>query len=159
MIGRLLAPDITAQEYRAILQAYLSFYQDAEAIRKRYALMPALSFAPDLARIHSDLGVKQALPPPALPISSSLQTLGMLYVLHGSRFGAVAIYRNLRVAMPHQAHAFFCQRPNKSIWHALLERMEEQQGRSAEISEIAEGSAITFDTFDKWLLLAISSQS
>jgi len=154
VVGRLIAPDISLDEYRAIMQAYMSFYQGAEVVRTRYALMPALSFEQDLECLNKDLGHAGIMAPSIIPVSSSLQSLGMLYVLHGSRFGAIAIYRNLKMALARHEHSFFRQRPDKFTWQSLLARLEEQQGQSADVSEITAGSKKTFGAFDKRLLVA-----
>lgn len=151
VLGRLISPDIGADEYREILLTYLSFYQAAENARMSFAVLPLLSFGQELDALRQDLDCNDAVQTQVLPITSPLEALGMLYVLHGSRFGATVILRHLKRAIPRNMHAYFGLTVDKAHWQTLLAEMEEHQGQHSEILEIALGAKKTFFALDQWM--------
>ena len=151
VLGRLIAPDIRADEYRAILLAYLSFFQGVETARRSFVPLPALSFSSECAALRLDVDKDGALPTVVLPITSPLEALGMIYVMQGSRIGATVIARNLRKALPSHTHMYFGLKFHKANWQVLLGELEKSQYQQAEVSEIANGATKTFFAFDQWM--------
>ncbi|MEM9428953.1 MAG: biliverdin-producing heme oxygenase [Pseudomonadota bacterium] len=127
-IVRLMAPDLSEGEYRAVLSSYQSFYGAVEAARRRTGHFADLSLSDALAAMEADLSGQK--PAPMAPIDhlrapSKPSLLGALYVLHGAAFGAGLIGAHIRGTLPHMRCAYFSRRPSAPLWRRLVAAVED----------------------------------
>ncbi len=148
VLSRLMAADLGRKEYATILSRHLAFFEAAEQISIRLNMPHAFSFQPELRLLRDDLR-DHGWPGPyaGLTLQTPCQALGMLYVLHGSRFGAQVIHRNLRKALPMHRHNFFGDVIASDRWRLLLSELETKGAQSRRYSEILHGAETTFSAF------------
>lgn len=147
VLRKLMAPCLSRDDYKGILEKHLAFYTAAERTRERFCVMPQCSFAPDLARLKNDIETIQTPPLVDLQITNEEQTLGVLYVLHGSRFGAKQIARALRTSLPQCPHLFFARPMCTETWKNLIAQIEDVGHDAKQRCDIMKGAQTAFTRF------------
>ncbi|MEM1268025.1 MAG: biliverdin-producing heme oxygenase [Pseudomonadota bacterium] len=146
-IARLMAPDLSEGEYRAVLSAYQAFYGAVEAARRRSGHFPDLSLRDALTAMEADLSGQTAAPISPiehLQAPSKPTVLGALYVLHGAAFGAGLIGAHIRATLPHMPCAYFSRRPSAPLWRHLVAAVEES---GAGLDAVTDSARRTFLRF------------
>lgn len=146
LLSRLTPPCLSRGEYEAILAAFLATHAAAEARRAALGLYPELSLAPASAALAADLGTGAATM--GLPlfdwVDGAEQALGMLYVLHGARFGAGVIARGLRAERPGFPSRYFGGEGQPPVWPALLAALGRMPPREATSAALLHAANATF---------------
>lgn len=158
LMARLLAPDLRADEYRAVLLRMWGFYEPLEA---RFVSPVPHAFTPRTPRLEADLGVvgvPDALPPRCthLPdVSTEARAWGCLYVLEGATLGGRVLLKHLSRSLgvtPDQGGSFFAGAgPAGASWKAFLTGLAAFEARTAEAQPTVEAAVDTFDTLYQWL--------
>lgn len=154
VLSRLEDANLTAAEYRQILDRYLSFYMAAESRRVALNAFPGQSLMSDICLLSADTGQIPEDLPRLQTIEDKWSCLGMLYVLHGARFGARIMVTKLRNKLPHLPHHFIGQDSNPNQWRLLVLQMERAAEAPARIDAMAHSAAETFSAFGDWALSA-----
>jgi heme oxygenase len=170
-----MAPDLTHDEYVALLQHLYSFHAYFEpAIAAALEAYPAAASMLDGARpraLADDLAWFRARPvlAPALPrLDTTDAALGALYVIEGSGLGGRVIARHLMASLGVGAGSggsFYCglsAEAARQRWHRLCELLDPPDGVSAgglgadaeprgETACLVDGARQTFAALDRFL--------
>ncbi len=116
-IASLAGSDLTRDRYRVILGAYRAFFALAEAERRAKDVFSDLSLANPIAALDRDLAdaPRRLHAEPKLPMdctATPAAILGLLYVLHGSGFGARVLGANVKKSCP-RFRVTFCRRARR----------------------------------------------
>lgn len=159
LMARLLAPDLSASEYRRVLERMWGFYAPLEA-RLVPPQAPGYAFQPRTPRLAADLrhlGASTAGLPrcTALPdLSGESRVWGCLYVLEGAALGGRVILTHLARSQGvsrEKGAAFFGGSPSTGAdWKAFLAHLEGAV-LPPDHPAVAEAAEETFDALYQWL--------
>jgi len=182
-LSRLVSKSLTSTEYQQILLAYQSFFEGAEKQRHDLLAWNQFSLTGQLHCLGQDIRELHHFHPsgpdkltcdslsdspvviPCTTCSSShkaavfpwmkcqLSSLGVLYVLHGSAFGAKVISRCLRQSLPHLNHHFFSHGINRQIWKRLLDSFSELIEKEDDFERLQHSVRLTYHRFGEWVML------
>jgi len=157
-LQRLLSPQLTNAEYQDVISRFLSFFIAAESRRVALNCFSGHSLFPDICLLSADTGTIPE-PLPRLPkITDKWQCLGMLYVLHGARFGAKMMQSNVCTQLPDRPHYYIAQEQTPHQWRLIVMQMEHAAQEPAWIEAMSNSALETFEVFDQWLS-AIGNES
>lgn len=161
----LLRPEMTLDEYRALLEGFYGFYApwEARAAREVDSLLPGFSeerrktpmLKRDLHFLRSDLNTIPLCP--ILPDTASVPgLLGSLYVLEGSTLGGQILSRHFRKQFglsPSEGCSFFSSYGEAvgQRWRSFCERLAFYSASETDSSLVA-SSIETFRILESWLL-------
>jgi len=137
--------------YLALLGRFLSFFIAAESRRVTLNCFPGHSLIPDISLLSADTG---AIPDdlPQLPaITDRWSCLGMLYVLHGARFGAKMLQTNVCNHFPNSPHHYIAQEQTPHQWRLIVMQMEHAAHEPAWIDAMTRTAKDTYVLFDQWI--------
>lgn len=137
---RLLAADLTQAELDCANTLHLKAFTAIEAARARLGVWHNLTLCRAIDALQADIG-QADVGVVDLGLNTSSQTLGALYVAHGSSFGAKVIERNLRAALPAASITFYAQK-SKTTWQKLVLTLDVLSAR--EVDEAVGGALSTF---------------
>lgn len=137
---RLLAPDLTQGELDCANALHLRAFRAIEAARDTLGVWEDLSLRGAIRALQADIGNRD-FEEVDLGLRTSAQTLGALYVAHGSSFGAKVIGRNLRAVLPEASVAFYAQK-SKTAWQKLILTLDALSG--TEVDQAVLGAQSTF---------------
>jgi heme oxygenase len=130
---------------------YLAFFIAAESRRVTLNCFPGHSLMPDISLLSADTGfIPDDLPRLHL-VTDKWSCLGMLYVLHGARFGAKLMQTNLCARFPELPHHYFAQEQTPSQWRLIVMQMERASQSPLQIDALAQSAAETYALFDQWM--------
>ena len=155
VLMRLSSGDLTVPEYQAILEGYLAFYIAAESRRIALNALPGHSLMGDISLLSADTRVIPDALPRLHAIENEWACLGMLYVLHGARFGVQVMKTKLCAHLPDLPHYFFSQQPSPYHWRLIVVQMEGAARQTGDIELMAQSAGKTFAAFDKWMTNAV----
>ncbi len=151
-ISRLAEPDLARPSYEVILGGYREFLTCAETVRQTLDVYAEFSLADPLSALDEDLAHWK--PDPTVPprpclgfADSGTAMLGVLYVLHGSGFGASILARQVRQALPGISTAFLGAGTPTGLWRALVQAFEEQARDPSDQRAIISAARSTFCRF------------
>ncbi len=175
VLKRLLADDLTKNEYTAILARYLGFFHpleenlssqpelrrnvpDFEARTKTRKLehdLAALGLSPEqIARLPRTERVPNA--------ATFAKAIGVLYVCEGSNLGGRLIAKHLSKFdfFRDETSSFFEIDPQVvgSRWKAFLDLLSALPQDSGFIGEASSAAGLTFSTLDSWMAGALTSK-
>lgn len=150
LIGRLVSPQLTTDDYMIVLRGFRDIYCQAEARRSELGFWSELSLADQCLSLRADCG--GTLPPAGVAFAETMsasQMLGVLYALHGAEFGASVIRKNLDMHLPDAPKAYFARRPHPEKWRNLTSLMESCRPAEGERRQIVQGALTAFSLFHR----------
>jgi heme oxygenase len=169
-LSRLMAPDLTHDEYIALLQHLHAFHTQFEpAIAAALEARPEAAAMLDGARpraLAEDLvwfGARPVMPPSLPRLDTTGAALGALYVIEGSGLGGRVIARHLMGSLGVGAGSggsFYCNLSADAArqrWHRLCALLEPANGsdvdaaESGETERMVDGALQTFGALDRFL--------
>jgi len=160
-LRRLLAADLTRDEYIAVLRHLHAFHACVEpAIAAELEACPDAAAMLDGARpraLARDLAWYGASPlpaPPLPPLDGIASALGALYVIEGSGLGGRVIARHLADSLgiaDGTGGTFYCRQDADTArrrWQALIALLERSD---ADADAMVAGARQVFDYLDSWL--------
>jgi heme oxygenase len=173
ILGRLLAPDLTTEEYVSVLDSMHAFHRAFEPeIAATLAGVPqaasvlAVSRLPDLLADLAWFGVSPSPVPPPIPrLNAPAEALGALYVIEGSILGGRVIARHVADSLgvrSGEGCSYYGGRTAdqaRDRWQLLCDLLEgygeRDGGASSSLLPIdeamAEAACGTFDSLDRWM--------
>lgn len=134
-ISQLALPQISEAHYYLIMSAYRQFYSTVERQRQQLSVFDELSLTPavkaldiDCAHLSSEIS---SISNNALKLLTPTEILGSLYVLHGARFGAKLMQRNITQNLPHASQHFLSLNTSHRVWRLLIHHLEQQSSPKA----------------------------
>lgn len=103
--------------------------------------------APALASDLAALGLAPPRPLACPPLESAALRVGALYVLEGSRLGAVVLLRRVVQALPGAPTAFLAQGQGGGLWPAFVAWLEALDPEALPPEAVAEGAGEAFAVF------------
>ncbi len=151
-ISQLSQPTLTVDVYARLLTAYHRFYTTVELQREHRRQFGDLSLSGVIASLRADLdvlvparsGPSDAL---ALPYRTDAALLGALYVLHGARFGARILSRNVAQALPDAPQNYLLFAGPRTLWPSLLDALETTGQTPGQLRAMILGANRTFEAF------------
>lgn len=138
--ARLLEADVTQPELDQANTLHLTAFKAIETARETLHVWEDLTLRNAITALQADIG-QQDIEHIDLLLDTRAQTLGALYVAHGSSFGGNVIGRNLRAALPEASIEFYAQK-SKTTWQKLVLTLEALTG--AEVEDAVVGAQSTF---------------
>jgi heme oxygenase len=166
---RLLAVDLTHNEYISVLQHLHAFHAHVEPAVSLELSWPAAAAMLDGSRpraLAEDLAWfgASAIPPPVFPaIKGPAEALGALYVIEGSALGARVIARHLTDSIgvrPGAGGSFYCRQDADTArrrWQSLVTLLElpllggKATGGPLMAEKMTSGAQETFCYLERWL--------
>ena len=148
---KLASSQLTEAEYQATLCRFLTFFIAAESRRVALNCFSGHSLFPDICLLSADTGtIPDDLP--RLPlITDRWSCLGMLYVLHGARFGARMLQTKISAQLPDRPHHYMSQDQAPHQWRLIVLQMENAAQHPLRTEALAQSASETFVLFDQWL--------
>lgn len=168
---RLLDPDLTVDEYRALLRQFYGFYKPLEAVMGQVASGSWASEAArrrklqwlvqDLLALGDSEGTIAGLPlcMKLPPLMTQARLIGSLYVVEGATLGGQMVARFLRRSLGDEARRccrFFVSYGEqvRPMWAAFLEALALVADGPERERDIIESACDTFQCFERWLVHA-----
>lgn len=149
-LSRLAAPNLSSEDYTALLKAYHAFYTAIEQARLRKHVFAALTLAPMIDALRQDMvdmGCASLAPTDDVTLDTPQAVLGALYVLHGAGFGGRTLAANLKRSLPDAPQRYFSIGTEKELWRELQSCLELSNGDEHAIARIVESANKTFRAF------------
>lgn len=153
-IGCLMSPTLTPDQYHRVLGAYLQFYRHIESERDNLREFDNLNLRQAIKHLESDTAEREHVIDLSLTCSSvKLDTantaLGALYVLHGARFGAALINKQVSVTLPGISRQFLKHSTPVAQWRELISAIESLVTNDVAQRDLFSGADLTFTAFGK----------
>lgn len=156
-IAALGTPELTFEQYGAVLGAYHHFYLHVEQACSKHSFPQCLSLRPARERLAVDIDslalphCSRPAPPVELNLAEPLEMLGALYVLHGSSFGATLLNRNVRRVLPDAPRCFLAAGTGRDRWQQLNQELERYCNDELAREKILLGANATFEAFGRFV--------
>lgn len=157
-IGVLMSDTLSLPRYRQLMEAYALFYEAAEKQRERIGSWDELSLGQSVQALLEDLkamdsnGIRETSHAVDFSwITSPLQSLSMLYVLHGAGFGGKMIARKVAVTLPEAPRSYLGLGIDGALWKTLVDRLEVYAGDEVKCGQLIRTAEQTFKAFGKWI--------
>lgn len=153
-ISQLASPTLTMETYSGLIAGYHLFFRHVEEIRRKSGVYPELSMREAIDALKTDqdaFATSPVRPVNDVPLifSTTSEILGALYVLHGSRFGAQVLAKNIMTILPAAPVAYFLSSPSKTQWRNLLSSLETNGKSETERYRLIAAANLTFDAFGR----------
>jgi len=152
VLSRISTADLNADQYLSVLSRYLTFFIAVESRRVASNLFAGQSLMGDISLLSADTKFIPDDLPRLPPVDNKWACLGMLYVLHGARFGARVMQTKLRERFPQLPHHFFSQDTTPEQWRLLVLQMERAADDPQAIADMTQSAAETFEAFGDWVM-------
>jgi len=174
-IGQLLTSDLTPERYLTIMLAYQSFFAGAEDKRQQLKLWQQFSLQVQVQRLRKDISVllpakssskkpfeaqfKQSAEGRTKRCQNSdfswmtgrLPCLSVLYVMHGSAFGAKLMAKYLRKSLPELPHYFFSGGIDEGNWRLLIQSLNKVVSNDEQFECLVASVNQTYQRFGNWV--------
>ncbi|WP_300030643.1 hypothetical protein [uncultured Roseobacter sp.] len=145
VLGKLLEPSVTLDQYQHALGHFLMFYSVVEHQRRLMGIWSEYSLSDDCAALRCDLRAPRLSQESKLRLETPSALLGGLYVACGAAFGRSQFRANVEKALPGARHSFVQRRPDKSLWASLVSDMEKTGAAPAEYDQLFDGANRSFE--------------
>ena len=156
-ISRFMSDALQAPEYFTLLGSYRDFYRAAERRRAALDCWQELSLKPTIDRLEADLAAapRHSIPP-AQEVDFSwvghpVEVLGILYVLHGARFGGRVIARSVNTTLPEAPTQFLRLGCDKEQWSDLVQAINDLDNEATSFAVLSIAANKTFEAFGQWV--------
>lgn len=162
-IGQLSSPALRYETYRSLLRAYYLFFHHVEETRHASRVFHALSLSQAIHALRRDLILMSAedlggAPHVPLTLTTDYEILGALYVLHGSRFGARILARNVSSTLPGVPATFLNCNVPKVQWNTLLKNLDRVGSSAQAVAPIVSAANRTFRAFGDHVTRSCTAQ-
>jgi len=106
----------------------------------------------DIGLLAADTSVIPETLPKLHQVHDEWSCIGMLYVLHGARFGAQVMHADVCQSLPDLPHHYLSHPVSHDQWRALVLHLERVADAPAQIDVTASSAAETFSAFYDWIL-------
>ena len=151
VMKRLESAQLSHDEYLNLLDRFLSFYIAAESRRVALGCFPGHSLIPDICLLSADTGIIPEDLPQMPTVTDKWGCLGMLYVLHGARFGAKMLQTTICTQFPAVPHHFIAQEQTPHQWRLIVLQMENAAHDHARIDAMTRSAKDTYTLFTQWI--------
>lgn len=151
-IGCLISPTLTQGQYFSVLNAYLQFYRRIEDERNRLGVFESLNLSDAVTNLQSDTffideAKCQSTKYEGITLDSAGSVLGALYVLHGARFGAAILNKQVSVSLPAVPRQFLQNTTPKQQWRELTDAIESLATNKSAQQDMFLSADLTFSSF------------
>ncbi|MFK8083815.1 MAG: biliverdin-producing heme oxygenase [Granulosicoccus sp.] len=152
-ISRLASPTLTFEQYHLVLHAYLHFYRHIELERRRLGEFDQFSLHDAVTCLESDTACISSLDRDDLPGTQKIRlkndhsALGALYVLHGARFGAAIMNKQVSKSLPESSRKFLQNSTPLQQWKNLTDAIESTGTVKSARQDLFSGANETFSAF------------
>lgn len=151
-ISCLTSPTLTQEQYVVVLKAYLQFYQRIENERSRLGVFESLNLRGAVANLQLDILLidedrRYSTHYDSITLDSAGSALGSLYVLHGARFGAAILNKQVSVSLPTVSRQFLQNTTPKQQWRELTDAIESLATNKSAQQDMFLSADLTFSAF------------
>lgn len=143
---------LTEDQYYCILNAYLQFYRHVESERCYLGALEELNLQDAIRFLESDTADAghsghDCISTVSLFFDNANATLGALYVLHGARFGAAILNKQVSETLPTVSRQFLENSTSRQQWRNLTNTIESLVEDEAAQKELFLSADLTFVAF------------
>lgn len=153
-ISCLTNSSLTEDRYYCILNAYLQFYRHVEFERCQLETLEEFNLQDAINFLESDTSEAKrsnhdCLSTARLSLVNANATLGALYVLHGARFGAAILNKQVSETLPNVPRQFLENSTSRQQWRDLTDTIESLATDEVAQKDLFSSADLTFLAFGK----------